>query len=145
MFRLNLIKRSGLNRNQNGFSVIEMAVVLLVIAIDRDFCGAANPSLTHAGCIGSVSAAATSATDLQARQVSRDYPTTHWLVCSLPNCSESRMSSNDPLGNYLHKTHGSPSQVARLGESPSLPMHQNSAFDGRGVITPMPKKPNHST
>jgi prepilin-type N-terminal cleavage/methylation domain-containing protein len=135
MLRLNLIRRSGLNRNQNGFSVIEMAVVLLVIVIVAAFAVPQILSYTRMYRLGV--GGRNVATALQrARYLATSNNTLAGVLVA--ELQRVEIEQYDPLGKTPPKNMGAfqlPGGVTFASDAP-----KQIAFDGRGVITPIPKE-----
>ena len=135
MFRSNLIKRSGLSRDQNGFSVIEMAVVLLVIAIIAAF--AVPQILSYVRMYRLGVGGRNVATALQR---ARYLATSNNTLAGVTVAEVQRVDIEqyDPLGKTPPQNMGAvqlPGGVTFASDAP-----KQIAFDGRGVITPMPKE-----
>jgi len=136
MFRSNPNRRSGLNRNQSGFSLIEMAVVLLVIAIVAAF--AVPQILSYMRMYRLGVGGRNVATALQRARYLATSNNTLAGVTVAEEIQRVDIEQYDPLGKTPPQNMGAmqlPVGVTFASDAP-----KQIAFDGRGVITPMPKE-----
>lgn len=135
MFRSNLISGSGDTRGQRGFSVIEMAVVLLIIGIVAAFVVPQIMSYMRMYRLGV--GGRNVATALQrARYLATSNNTLAGVfVAELQRRVD--IEQYDPMGKEPPQNKGGvvlPDGITFSSDAP-----KQIAFDGRGVITPMPK------
>ena len=135
MFRTKLISNSNAKRDQRGFSLIEMAVVLLIIAIVAAFVVPQIMSYMRMYRLGV--GGRNVATALQrARYLATSNNTLAGvLVAELRRVN---IEQYDPMGNEPPQNMGFvqlPDGVTIASDAP-----KEIAFDGRGIISPMPKE-----
>ena len=135
MFRPKLINTSKESAGQNGFSMIEMAVVLLIIAIVAAFVVPQILSYMRMYRLG-----------VGGRNVATALQRARYLATSnntlagvfVAELQRVDIEQYDPLGKTPPQNMGAiklPSGVTVSSDAP-----RQIAFDGRGVITPMPKE-----
>jgi len=135
MFRPKLINTSQKSPGQNGFSMIEMAVVLLIIAIVAAFVVPQILSYMRMYRLG-----------VGGRNVATALQRARYLATSnntlagvfVAELQRVDIEQYDPLGKTPPQNMGAiklPSGVTVSSDAP-----RQIAFDGRGVITPMPKE-----
>jgi len=135
MFRPKLINTSQKSSGQNGFSMIEMAVVLLIIAIVAAFVVPQILSYMRMYRLG-----------VGGRNVATALQRARYLATSnntlagvfVAELQRVDIEQYDPLGKTPPQNMGAiklPSGVTVSSDAP-----RQIAFDGRGVITPMPKE-----
>lgn len=135
MFRPKLISGSDSKRDQRGFSLIEMVVVLLIIAIVAAFVVPQIMSYMRMYRLGV--GGRNVATALQrARYLATSNNTLAGvLVAELQRVD---IEQYDPMGKTPPQNKGGvllPAGITFASDAP-----KQIAFDGRGVITPMPKE-----
>jgi prepilin-type N-terminal cleavage/methylation domain-containing protein len=135
MFRPKLISDADTKRSQRGFSVLEMAVVLLIIAIVAAF--VVPQILAYMRMYRLGVGGRNVATALQrARYLATSNNTRAGvLVAELERVD---IEQYDPLGKTPPQNMGAvqlPGGVTVASDAP-----KQIAFDGRGVVTPMPKE-----
>jgi prepilin-type N-terminal cleavage/methylation domain-containing protein len=135
MFRPKLIGGSDAKRGQRGFSVIEMVVVLLIIAIVAAFTVPQVMSYMRMYRLG-----------VGGRNVATALQRARYLATSnntlagvfVAELQRVDIEQYDPMGKAPPQNMGAvqlPGGVTFASDAP-----QQIAFDGRGVITPMPKE-----
>jgi len=134
MFRRSLTE-TDLKRSQRGFSMIEMAVVLLIIAIVAAFVVPQIISYLRMYRLGV--GARNVATALQrARYLATSNNTRAGVLVA--ETQRVDIEQYDPLGNEEPKNRGTVILPEGVRLDPEAP--KQIAFDGRGVVTPMPKE-----
>ena len=135
MFRQNLIQRSSAKRGQRGFSVIEMTVVLLIIGIVAAFVVPQIMSYMRMYRLG-----------VGGRNVATALQRARYLATSnntlagvfVAELQRVEIEQYDPMGTKAPQNMGVvqlPGGVTVASDAP-----RQIAFDGRGIITPMPKE-----
>ena len=135
MFRPKLINGSDSKRGQRGFSLIEMVIVLLIIAIVAAFVVPQIMSYMRMYRLGV--GGRNVATALQrARYLATSNNTLAGIFVA--ELQRADIEQYDPQGKTPPQNKGGvllPSGVTFASDAP-----KQIAFDGRGVITPMPKE-----
>lgn len=135
MFQPKLISGSDAKRGQRGFSVIEMVVVLLIIAIVAAFTVPQVMSYMRMYRLG-----------VGGRNVATALQRARYLATSnntlagvfVAELQRVDIEQYDPMGKAPPQNMGAvqlPGGVTFASDAP-----KQIAFDGRGVITPMPKE-----
>ncbi|HSB12573.1 MAG TPA: type II secretion system protein [Blastocatellia bacterium] len=136
MFRSKPITDSRPELNERGFSLIEISVVLLIIAIVAAFTVPQVLSYMRMYRLG------VGGRDVAtALQRARYLATSNNTRAGVVNVSELRrvdIEQYDPLGTAEPQNRGSINLPAGVSIAPDAPI--KIAFDGRGVVTPMPKE-----
>lgn len=134
MFRPKHISDADPERSQRGFSLIEMTVVLLIIAIVAAF--VVPQILAYMRMYRLGVGGRNVATALQrARYLATSNNTRAGVLAELERVD---IEQYDPLGKTPPQNMGAvqlPSGVTVASDAP-----KKIAFDGRGVVTPMPKE-----
>lgn len=135
MFRPELITSARSKQDQRGFSIIEMAVVLLIIAVVAAFVTPQILSYMRMYRLGV--GARNVATALQrARYLATSNNTLAGIfVAELQHVD---IEQYDPDGKLAPKNMGGVNLPTGVTFDSNVP--KQIAFDGRGVITPMPKE-----
>jgi prepilin-type N-terminal cleavage/methylation domain-containing protein len=135
MFRSEIIIDARARQGQRGFSIIEMAVVLLIIAIVAAFVTPQILSYMRMYRLGV--GGRNVATALQrARYLATSNNTLAGIfVAELQHVD---IEQYDPAGKIAPKNMGGMNLPAGVTFDSTVP--KQIAFDGRGVITPMPKE-----
>lgn len=135
MFRPKLKIGSGKEKDERGFSLIEIAIVLLIIAIVAAFTVPQVLSYMRMYRLG------VGGRDVAtALQRARYLATSNNTRAGVVNDTELRrvdIQQYDPLGAAEPQNRGSinlPTGISIASDAP-----KQIAFDGRGVVTPMPK------
>jgi len=135
MFRSKFIHTSQKRQGQSGFSVIEMAVVLLIIAIVAAFVVPQILSYMRMYRLG-----------VGGRNVATALQRARYLATSnntlagvfVAELQRVDIEQYDPLGKTPPQNMGAVQLPTGITVSSDAP--RQIAFDGRGVITPMPKE-----
>ena len=135
MFRPRLIAGSRIRQGQRGFSVVEMAIVLLIIAIVAAFVVPQILSYMRMYRLGV--GGRNVATALQrARYLATSNNTLAGIFVA--ESQHVDIEQYDPEGKVAPQNMGFVNLPAGLSFASDVP--KQIAFDGRGVITPMPKE-----
>lgn len=135
MFRRKLISGSDANEGQRGFSLIEMVVVLLIIAIVAAFVVPQIMSYMRMYRLG-----------VGGRNVATALQRARYLATSnntlagvfVAELQRVDIEQYDPMGKEPPQHKGGVLLPAGITVASDAP--KQIAFDGRGVITPMPKE-----
>lgn len=135
MFRPKLITGSGTGQAQRGFSVIEMVVVLLIITIAAAFVVPQILSYLRMYRLG-----------VGGRNVATALQRARYLATSnntlagvfVAESQRVDIEQYDPEGKVEPRNKGTVQLPGGVTVAPDAP--KQIAFDGRGVITPMPKE-----
>ena len=135
MFRPKLINGSDSRRGQHGFSVIEMAVVLLIIAIVAAFALPRVMAYMRMYKLG-----------VGGRNVATALQRARYLATSnntlagvfVAELQRAEIEQYDPMGKTPPQNMGVVQLPGGVTFDSGAP--KQIAFDGRGVITPMPKE-----
>jgi prepilin-type N-terminal cleavage/methylation domain-containing protein len=135
MFLPKTIHRSDARRSDHGFSLIEMSVVLLIIAIVSAFVVPQIMAYMRMYRLG-VGGRNVATALLRARYLATSNNTLAGVF--VPESQRVDIEQYDPMGNDPPRLMGGvqlPGGVTVASDAP-----KQIAFDGRGVITPMPKE-----
>ena len=135
MFLLRIIRGSSERRDQRGFSVIEMVVILMIIAVVSAFVVPQIMSYMRMYRLG-----------VGGRNVATALQRARYLATSnntlagvfVAELERVDIEQYDPMGKAPPKNMGAvqlPGGVTVASDAP-----KQIAFDGRGVISPMPKE-----